>query len=183
MSLYSIFEATQNIGFLTDIRESALVYPVIMTLHLVAMAVFGGMILMTDLRLLGVAMMDQTVTEVVGNLRIPKRIGFCMVATCGLLMLGSEALKYYPNPYFWTKMTLLALVAIHALVFRPTVYNNTEELDKSPVLPTRAKVAASISLVLWVSLVCFGRLIAYYEGPQAKNAQVIQAVPAASPDR
>jgi uncharacterized membrane protein len=178
VSLYSIFEATQNIGFLTDIRESALVYPVIMASHLTGMALFGGMILMTDLRLLGVAMRDQTVTQVVSSLRLYKRIGFCLVATCGLLMLGSEALKYYPNPYFWIKMSLLALVAIHALIFRPTVYNNTEALDKSPVMPTRAKVAASISLALWVSLVCAGRLIAYYEGPQKnanKSAQVIPA--------
>jgi hypothetical protein len=73
-------------------------------------------------------------------------------------------------------MTLLGLVAIHALIFRPTVYNNTEELDKSPVLPTRAKVAASISLVLWVSLVCAGRLIAYYEGPEKSTEKSAQAI-------
>src|SRR5579863_8445693 len=52
----TIYHDIQSIGFLTDIRESALVYPVIMTTHLACIAVFGGLILITDLRMLGVAL-------------------------------------------------------------------------------------------------------------------------------
>ena len=55
---------------------------------------------------------------------------------------------------------------MHALIFRPIVYNKTEELDRSPVIPTKAKVAASLSLVLWLGMICMGRLIAYYEPRQ-----------------
>ena len=90
-----------------------------------------------------------------------------------LLMAGSEAPTYYPNPYFWTKMTLLLLVGVHALVFKPTVYDHPEELDKSPVLPTRAKVAAVLSLILWVSIPVCGRLIGYYEPDEGKAPHTV----------
>jgi hypothetical protein len=171
LSLYSLFESLQSIGFLADIRESALVYPVILATHLVCIGLFGGMILMTDLRLLGLGMGDLTITEVVNGLRWPKRIGLVLIVICGLLLFSSEALKYEPNPYFWTKMTLLMLATIHYFVFRNSVYNNTEELDKSPVIPTRVKTAAVLSMVIWVSIPVCGRLIAYYEPDKQKAPQ------------
>lgn len=163
MSLYSICASLENTGLLTTVRETAWVYPIILSTHLICIAVFGGMILMTDLRLLGLGLENKTVAEVVGGLRPYKRLGFVVMVTCGLLLGGSEATQYYQNPYFWTKMTLLVLVGVHAMVFKPTVYDHPEQLDKSSVLPTRAKAAAVLSLILWVSIPICGRLIAYYE--------------------
>jgi hypothetical protein len=161
----SIAESIQSIGFLTDFRESALVYPVVMSTHLACIAVFGGMILMTDLRLLGVAMTDRPIGEVVAKFRIWKRIGFCIMVTMGALLASSEAVKYAPNPFFWAKMSFLALVGIHALIFRPLVYNNTDEIDHSSTIPRQAKLAGALSLFLWFGVLSFGRLIGYYEGP------------------
>ena len=163
MSLYSICDSIQSSGLMTGVRETPWVYPIIMSIHLVCIAVFGGMILVTDLRLLGAGLKDKTVAEVVGGLRPFKRIGFVVMVTCGLLLAGSEAPQYYRNPYFLTKMALLVLVGVHAMVFKATVYDHPEELDKSPVLPTRAKAAAVLSLILWVGIPVCGRLIAYYE--------------------
>jgi uncharacterized membrane protein len=164
MSLLSVCQSIQSIGFLTELRESALVYPVIMSTHLSCIAVFGGMILMTDMRLLGLALKKYTVTEVVQGLRPWKRIGGTIMITMGLLLGGSEAEKYYHNPFFWVKMCCLALVGVHALIFRPRVYNRTEEIDRSPTIPTQAKAAAVLSLVIWCSILTMGRLIGYYEG-------------------
>ena len=161
----SIAESIQSIGFLTDFRESALVYPVVMSTHLACIAVFGGMILMTDLRLLGVAMTDRPIGVVGEKFRIWTRIGFCIMVTMGALLASSEAEKYTPNPFFWAKMTFLALVGIHALIFRPLVYNNTDEIDHSPTIPRQAKLAGALSLFLWFGILSFGRLIGYYEGP------------------
>jgi hypothetical protein len=166
----TIAHSLQSIDFLTAIRESALVYPVILSTHLACIAVFGGMILMTDLRLLGLSFFGLTITDVVSTLRPWKRLGGVIMITMGLLLSTSEAEKYAPNPYFWTKMTLLTLIGIHALIFRPIVYNKTEELDRSPVIPTKAKVAATLSLVLWTGMFVMGRLIAYYE-PRQPAAQ------------
>jgi uncharacterized membrane protein len=90
------------------------------------------------------------------------------MVTMGFLLFESKAADYYPNPYFWTKMSILCLIGIHALIFRPGIYNRPEKLDESPVIPTRAKAAAALSLVLWTSMVCAGRLIGYYEPPSKR---------------
>jgi hypothetical protein len=167
-----ISEAIQSIGFLTDIRESALVYPIIMTTHLACIAVFGGMILMTDLRLLGVAMTDRAVSDVVTQFRIWKRVGFCIMVTMGALLASSEAVKYSNNPYFWAKMLFLAFVGVHAAIFRPSVYNNTAEIDRAPLLPGRAKLAGALSLFIWLGVLSMGRLIGYYE-PKSGQPQAM----------
>jgi hypothetical protein len=171
----SIAESIQSIGFLADLRESALVYPVVMSTHLACIAVFGGMILMTDLRLLGWAMTDRTVTDVVNQFRIWKRIGFCIMVTMGALLASSEAAKYSPNPFFWGKMASLILVAAHAVIFRPSVYNNTAAIDAEPVLPRRAKLAGALSLLIWFSILSNGRLIGYWEGPGSPGKPITSA--------
>src|SRR5450631_1275550 len=106
------------------------------------------MILMTNLRLLGLTFKSVTITEMVTSLRPWKRLGGTVMIATGLLLATSEAEKYAPNPFFWTKMIILGLIGVHALIFRPIVYNQTEELDRAAVIPTKAKVAAILSLVL-----------------------------------
>ena len=148
-----------------DFAGSALVYPVVLATHLACIAVFGGLILLTNLRLLGWVLKGFSISEVIGSFRIWKRLGFVVMVTCGVLLAGSEANKYYSNPYFWVKMTLLILIGVHGLVFRPSVYLNTAELDRAPAIPSKAKLAAALSLVLWIGVVSMGRMIGYYEGP------------------
>jgi len=66
-------------------------------------------------------------------------------------------------------MSCLLLVFIHAIIFRPAVYNHPEQLDALPVIPGRAKTAGALSLILWTAILCNGRLIGYYEPPQQKG--------------
>lgn len=153
----------QSIDFLTAFSESVLAYPIVLSIHLACIALFGGMILMTNLRLLGVTFKSLTITEVVTSFRPWKRMGVVVMIATGLLLATSEAEKYAPNPFFWTKMVILGLIGVHSLIFRPMVYNRTEELDRSPVIPTKVKVAAILSLVLWTAMFTMGRLIAYWE--------------------
>ena len=176
MTLQSITHSIQSVGFLTDIRESALVYPVIMATHLTCIAVFGGLILMTDLRLLGVVMKNYPVADVIRQLRPWKWLGFIIMVAMGLLLGTSEAEKYSGNPYFWIKMSLLFLVAVHALVFW-NVYHNPEEIDRAPVIPGRAKAAGLLSLVLWMGIVCAGRWIGYYEPKDKNNTRQAVVIP------
>ncbi len=170
MSVASISHSIQSVGFLTEIRESEDVYPIIMATHLASIAIFGGMILMTDLRLLELAMTDISVTDVVGQLRVWKRIGFVIMVTMGLLLATSEMDKYYANPYFLLKMLLLLMVGVHAIVFHRGVYGNTEALDREPKMPRIAKLAAISSLALWIGIASAGRWIAYFEQPKEGNA-------------
>ena len=153
----------QSIDFLTAFSESVLAYPIVLSIHLTCIALFGGMILATDLRLLGLTFKSLTITEMVTSLRPWKRVGGTIMIAMGLLLAASKAETYAPNPFFWTKMIILGLIGVHALIFRPIVYSKTEELDGSPVIPTKAKVAAILSLGLWTGMFVMGRLIAYWD--------------------
>ncbi len=132
----------QNTEFFAYLRNSAYAYPVILTLHIVCIALFGAMILATDMRLLGWGMRSHSISDIVNQLRVPKRIGLLLVATCGILLLGSKAVEYYLNPFVRIKIVLLVLVGVHALVFRESVYGAAADLDKVRPLPGRAKLAA-----------------------------------------
>lgn len=149
----------ENLAPFSSLRSSAYVYPVVLALHLTAISLFGAMIVATDLRLLGVVFPDSAIGDVVRRLRVGKRVGLVIAATFGLLLFASKAEEYYYNDFFRTKMLLFVLVGTHALVFRKSVYSDSAEPS-----PGHAKLAALLSLVLWVGILCAGRAIGYVAG-------------------
>ena len=163
MDLQAFFETLQDGALASSIRESTMLYPILLSTHLMGMGLFGGMIAMTDLRILGVAMTKYPMDDVHNQLRPYKHLGLTLVVICGLLLAWSKAALYWPNPYFKLKLALLLAVAIHALVYRQSVYKSLGEMDKAGVATNTAKTAAILSLILWVSLVAAGRWIGYWE--------------------
>lgn len=159
MNIAPALQWVESTNLSTAIREGALLYPIIGGFHLLAIALFGGMLVITDLRLLGWAMRRRAVSDVVEQLRVWKRVGFALVVSSGLLLGWAEPLKLYRSPSFWTKMGLMVLVGVHAVAFRNGVYENTKTLDTR--LTVQAKVAAALSLLLWAGLIVTGRLIAF----------------------
>src|SRR5580693_2461369 len=157
MSVPAVLEWIESTDLSTAIREGALYYPIIGGVHLLGIALFGGMVLMTDLRLLGWAMRRIPVSDIVRQLQAWKWAGFIVVAASGLLLAWAEPQKLYRSPAFWVKMALLALVGVHALVFRAGVYRNMAKLDEA--VTVQAKLAAALSLFLWAGLIVSGRLI------------------------
>lgn len=155
----------QNTKLFEFLRDSDRGYQIILSLHLACISLFAAMIVVTDLRLLGWGMRGELVSDIVNQLRVPKRIGFVLAATCGFLMFGMKAEEYYYNDFFRVKISLFALVAVHALVFRPRVYSQPTELDRLDPPPRRARLAAGLSLLLWLSIVCAGRGIGYLHPP------------------
>jgi hypothetical protein len=166
--LLSFAQWIQFTTFFTALRGSANIYPIIMSLHMVGIALFGGMILMTDLRLLGWAMTKRSIADVINQFRVPKRWGLLLTATCGILMAGSKAEEYYYNAFFRTKLILFAVVIVTELVFYRSVYADPRVLDRTPSAPVNAKLAAAISILLWTSIACCGRGIGYIEPPLDK---------------
>ena len=167
MTLGEIAQAIQDIPFFTAIRESGLPYPLILSTHLTCIAVFGGLILVSDLRLLGLTLTNVPVSEVLLRTRPWKRVGFVIMVTCGILLGGAKLFNYYNNPYFDVKMTLLAMVGVHAIVFHRSVYANPEKLDGLKPMPRVAKAAGLISMMIWVGILSMGRWIAYFEFPDS----------------
>lgn len=158
MSISDLAKAIENTGIATALRESELVYPTVLSLHLTCLALIGGLILVTNLRLLGLTMASTPAAEVIARLRPWKRGGFVVMFTCGILLAASKANDYYANPWFLAKLLLLILVGVHGLVFRRTVYATGAEPDSR-----NARAAALLSILLWLAVVAMGRMIGYYE--------------------
>jgi len=172
--LLSFVQWLQFTGFFTALRGSAYAYPIVMSLHMVGIALFGGMVMLTDLRLLGWSMRKHSIADVVNQFRVPKRWGLLLTVTCGFLMFGSKAEEYYYNAFFRTKLILLTLVLVQELVFYRSVYADPAALDRAPAIPVNAKLAAALSLLLWTSIACCGRGIGYIEPPLDKiHAQML----------
>jgi hypothetical protein len=159
MSDPSILTWIESTDLSTAIREGGLPYPIIGGVHLLAIALFGGMLLTTDLRLLGWVMPRRPFSDVWYQFRPWKRLGFAIVVVTGLLLAWAEPIRLYRSPAFWVKMSFFALVGAHALVFRAKVYGHPEKLDTGA--NSQAKLAAALSLILWAGLIVSGRLIAF----------------------
>jgi hypothetical protein len=164
MPIAELCLAVRNSDFFTAVRQSAIVYPSAMATHLACIAVFGGMILATDLRLLGLAFRRVPVASIIESTRWWKRGGFCVMAGCGVLLAGSKLNDYYVNPWFQFKLLLLCAIAVHGLIFRG-VYRTPADLDRAAMLPMRARLAGGTSLILWLSVLACGRWIAYWDAP------------------
>ena len=91
MSISSFAEWLSTREWAGDFAGSALVYPAVLATHLICIGLFGGMILLTNLRLLGWSLKNYSISDVVGRFRPWKRIGFVVMVTCGFLLAGSEA--------------------------------------------------------------------------------------------
>jgi hypothetical protein len=153
----------QNLSMFSDLRASAYAYPIILALHLSFISLFAAMIVLTDVRLLGWGFQDASAADLIDRLRIPKRIGFVLAATCGFLLFCSKAEEYYYNPFFRLKVILFALVAAHALVFRRSVYRAMSQTDQ-PVRTSQQMLAGGLSLLLWSGILSAGRGIGYVAG-------------------
>src|SRR5215467_7096606 len=164
--LLTLLQWIQNTDLFVYLRSSAYLYPVILAGHLSTISLFGGMIVLTDLSLLGWIPRRVYAAEVVDGLRVPKRIGLLIAATFGLLLFCCKAEQYYYNVYFRTKLLLLALVALHALVFRSRVYNRTDEMMPAGAPSLQVRFAALLSLLLWAGILAAGRAIGYVLAPR-----------------
>ena len=159
MTIPPLLEWIESTELSIAIREGGLPYPIIGGVHLLAIALFGGTLLATDLRLLSWVMPHRPFSDVLYQLRPWKRLGFVVVVATGLLLAWAEPVRLYGSPSFWVKMSLFALIGLHALVFRAKVYGHPDKLDAG--VSSKAKLAAALSLVLWAGLVVSGRLIAF----------------------
>ncbi len=142
----SLLERIEGIGLFSQIRDSAYAYPVLLWLHLLALLVWAGMILLTDLRLLGFWSGRDSVADVFAGFRRSKRVSFLLAALCGVLLFGAKAGQYTFNPWFWIKMLLLALLAVNYRIFRRSL-----GISADPSVPNRwggMRFAGGLSLLL-----------------------------------
>jgi hypothetical protein len=137
-------------------RDSLWLYPVVSVLHVLAIAVLVGGILVFDLRVLGAG--AGIPLAAAGRLILPlARAGFVVAALSGVVMLAADASHLVTNPAFLVKGALLLLAGANVVLFHGLAQRTVE----APV-SSLARVSAACSAVLWLSVAATGRAIAYF---------------------
>src|ERR1700685_3730138 len=86
------------------IRNSTYIFPVVEVLHLFGLTLLLGTVTVVDLRILGVGMRRQSVSELASQLT-PWSVGAAILTIIsGILLFLSEAMKCYGNAAFPFKM-------------------------------------------------------------------------------
>lgn len=165
MTLNSLWASLEGSTFGSTIASSEWLFPIIETLHVIAVVSVVGAIVMMDLRLLGMASRNRLVTAVSRDTLPLTWIAFAGAVITGLLLFVSKATSYMVNPYFLFKMALLLLAGLNMAIFHLFTWKDVANWDGSIVaLPRAAKLAGLGSLIFWVLIVLCGRIIGFTLG-------------------
>lgn len=154
-------ERLQETWMSTAIRESTLMWVYIEGTHLLGLALMLGPSMMLDLRLVGVLWKSDPVSKVEARFLPITMAGFVLMVTTGGLLFWSEPVRCFYSSYFRTKIILLVLAGLNALVFHSTIDRKLAEWDMVLPTPLRARLAGILGLILWTGVVFAGRYTAY----------------------
>jgi len=160
MALRDTCQQLQDLSFPSQIRESDWLFPTLETVHVLALVLVVGSILIADLRLLGIANRARPVRSVIAETLPLTWSAFAVAAVAGSLLFSSKAVTYYDDWPFRIKMLCLVLAGINMACFHALTYRHVAQWDMGPT-PIGARVAAGLSLILWVTIVGAGRWIGF----------------------
>jgi hypothetical protein len=146
--------------FAVSIAESTWQFPLLETVHVLALTAVVGSVALMDLRLLGAGSRDRAVSELLSSTLPWTWTAFAMTFTAGSLLFSSKATTYYANVPFRIKLTCLGLAAINMSVFHMFTARHMTDWDRGAT-PFAARVAGAVSLTLWVVIVATGRWIGF----------------------
>lgn len=129
-------------------------FPLAECVHIAAMALSVGTIVLVDLRLLGVGLRRQTVAQLLAETEVWTLAGLAIVIASGLVIFSSDPVAYLRNGAFLFKMAALLI----AIVYNYTIHRMVARRTAPPIAN---KLAGGVSLALWCSLVFAGIFIAF----------------------
>lgn len=134
------------------LKTNSYAYPTLETMHLVAMAMVFGTVVIVDLRLLGVI---RTIdARLLARTLLPWTLaGFTLALLTGLTMFASRVGDFVSNPAFIAKMCLLFATGTNAAVLHARGV-----LDDGSAI---TKTQAALSIAIWIMIIFCGRWIAY----------------------
>jgi hypothetical protein len=157
MTLLSLFTGLEASPVGVFMKDKPATFATVESIHLLALAVLGSSVVLTDLRLMGVVMRDissKTVTD--GAYRWFKwSLGVLLVT--GFFMLAGVATKCYHNPYYWVKMAALLLGIVFAFAIKRPLLSG----DHAQLKPLTLKLVGAASLMVWFVVAASGRWIGY----------------------
>src|ERR1700694_3872716 len=113
----SFFEWCENMPPGLWIREATWGFAVIETLHIMALAVLLGSMLIVDLRLMGLGMTRQPAAELAGLLSPWFWVSFFTMVAMGICLFASEAVRLSQSvPFAYKMIFLLVAVAVHITI-------------------------------------------------------------------
>jgi hypothetical protein len=150
MSLFGFCQWLEQTSLSVAIRESAWAFPIIESVHVLSLCLFGMAILM-DFRVLGLALTRVPAAEIAADLMPWMTAGIVVVVVSGILTFLNTPVEYYNSTVFRIKVIMLLLVAVNAWVLRARRWQHGRN----------AVFARSLSLVLWAGIIVAGRMITY----------------------
>lgn len=154
MIFEALFRAYAHSTLGQALRRSTWTFAIVEVVHLLALAVLGGVVLVTVAAALGLGRARRPVAATVLGLRPVFLGGLVTLLVSGALLVGTNPMKYYFNDAFRAKMLLLVL-ALAATFWLAQQAGHARE--RGPLVALR--IAAAVSLILWVGVALGGRLI------------------------
>lgn len=141
-------------------RSSLWLYPIVEIFHIVGFALLVGGIAMFDLRVLGASRFLPV--QGLGRHLLPWSVAsLLLIIPAGLMMFSAHPHEFVDNRVFLLKLTLIAAAGINAVLFHVGAYRSVARWNTGVAAPMAAQLHALASLVIWVAVICCGRLLAY----------------------
>jgi hypothetical protein len=141
-------------------REWLWLYPSVEIVHLVGIALLFGSIAVLDLRLLGLSR-HVPVRRLAAHVLPWTAASFALIVPSGFLLFIAHATELIGKPVFALKIGLILAAGANAGVFHAGAFRSAERWDVDVAPPAAARLAGALSLLLWISVIACGRLLAY----------------------
>jgi len=151
----------ENTPIVAATGESVWLFPLIEGTHILTLPLSVGMILMFDLRLLGIAFSNGAAEKMFGDTLRWARIGFPIMFITGGMLFATQASKAYGNVFFRAKLILLLIMGLNAALYQVVFYPRMARWDARGGTPLGARMCGAVSLVGWIGVIVCGRTMAY----------------------
>ena len=144
-------------GLSMFVTSTKWMWPTCETLHFIGLSLLMGIVLLVDLRMLGVI---RRISFPVLHRLLPWGIlGFGINVLTGLLFFIGQPDQYIKSTPFQWKMALVLIAGANALYF--TMFDEVWVLAPEDEAPMQAKVAAGSAVVLWVAIMWCGNMLPF----------------------
>ncbi|TFH70239.1 hypothetical protein E3V39_15550 [Gammaproteobacteria bacterium LSUCC0112] len=127
------------------------------SVHLMALAVLGGSVLIADLRLLNVILKDVPSEIVADQAHKWFKVALAVILSSGVFMAAAVAQRMYYNDFFWAKMSALLVGIIFVFAVKRPLLNGTH----ADIHPMVIRLVAIASILIWFSVAATGRWIGF----------------------
>jgi hypothetical protein len=140
-------------------------FPVVETLHVLAITTVLGVLAIVDFRLMGLAGNSYAVIRMSKTLLPVTWIAFVFAVITGSLLFASQPDVYAGNFSFRAKMLLIVAAGLNMLAFHFITMRGIATWDKDKPVPLAGKIAGVLSILIWILVVACGRWIGFTLSP------------------